>query len=182
MNYAKYRSILIYAIPFLMLLHPSFVLSETLQKEIFKGDTTGPIIINSNTFEVDNKNNIVIFNGDVDAKRDDLTISCQKMLLYYHGQPEKQDSEKDEASIDRIIATGEVKIRQPDVGLITAEKAVYYQDSEKLVLTGKPVVKQGDDFLTGSMITLFLRDNRSIVEGSEDNKARAVIFPKNRKR
>ena len=182
MKYAKYRSILIYAIPFLMLLHPSFVLSETPQKEIFKGDTTGPIIIKSNTFEVDNKHNIVIFTGDVDAKSDNLTISCQKMFLYYHGQPEKKDSEKNDTSIDRIIATGEVEIRQSDFGLVTAEKAVYYQDSEKLVLTGEPVVKQGDDFVTGSMITLFLSDNRSIVEGSEDNKARAVIFPKNRKR
>ncbi|MBW2609171.1 MAG: lipopolysaccharide transport periplasmic protein LptA [Deltaproteobacteria bacterium] len=181
MNYIKYRSVL-YIIPLLMLFHPSFVLPKAPQEEILKTDTSGPIVIKSNTFEIDNKKNIVTFTGDVNARRDNLTINCQKLLLYYHNQPGIKDPEKGEMSIDRIIATGEVKIRRSDVGLATAEKAVYYQDDEKVVLTGKPVVKQGDDFVEGSMITLFLKENRSIVEGSEDNKARAVIFPKSRKR
>ena len=63
-----------------------------------------------------------------------------------------------------------------------AEKAVYYQNDEKVVLTGKPVVKRGNDFVEGSKITLFLKEKRSIVEGAEDKKARAVLIPRSKKR
>jgi len=63
-----------------------------------------------------------------------------------------------------------------------AEKAVYYQDDEKAVLTGNPVVKQGDDFIEGSVITLFLKENRSVVEGSEVKKVRVILFLKNGKK
>ena len=50
-----------------------------------------------------------------------------------------------------------------------------------MVLTGNPVVKQGNDFVEGSTITLFLKEERSIVESSEGGKVRAVIFPKEKK-
>ena len=63
-----------------------------------------------------------------------------------------------------------------------AEQAIYYQSDERVVLTGKPVVKQGNDFVEGAKITLLLKENRSIVEGSEDSKVRAVLSPKNKKR
>jgi lipopolysaccharide export system protein LptA len=63
-----------------------------------------------------------------------------------------------------------------------AEKAVYYEDDEKVVLTGKPVVKQGNDFVEGSKITLYLKEKRSLVEGSKDQKVRAVLFPRREKR
>jgi lipopolysaccharide export system protein LptA len=64
-------------------------------------------------------------------------------------------------------------ITRPDRGTATAEKAVYYQDSEKIVLTGNPVVKDGDGFEGGgSTITLYLKEDRYVVEGSKDDKAR----------
>ena len=168
---------LFYVIPaILILLCPTATRPETTQKRIKKGPTQGPIVIKSNTFEIDNKNNMVTFTGDVDAKRDDFTVNCQKMILYYHRGPDNKGYGNEGAAIDRIIATGQVKIRQSGGGLATAEKAIYYQNDDKMVLTGNPVVKQGDDFVEGSTITLYIKDNRSVVKGSDKNKARAVLF------
>ena len=42
-------------------------------------------------------------------------------------------------------------------------------------------MKQGEDFVEGDVITLFLKENRSIVESAGDKKVRAVIFPKQEK-
>jgi len=75
-----------------------------------------------------------------------------------------------------------VKIIRPDGSSATAEQATYYQAQEKVVLTGKPVVKQGNDFVEGSSITLLLRENRSIVKGSKGKKAKAVLTPRSMKR
>jgi lipopolysaccharide export system protein LptA len=139
---------------------------------------TGSIVVKSKSLEVDNKRKVVVFAGDVDARKDDLVITCQEMLLYYTDHPADKGSGKVGVKIDKIVATGDVKITQPDGALATAEKAIYYDQDEKVVLTGKPVVKQGNDFVEGSSITLFLKEKRSVVEGSEDEKVRAVIFPK----
>jgi lipopolysaccharide export system protein LptA len=165
----------------LSLLWPSGVLPEVFGKEA-KNAQNQSIVINSNSLEIDNQRKIVTFTGDVDARQDDLIINCQKMVLYYIEEQTEKASKNPGLKIDKIVATGQVKITRPDGGSATAEKATYYQDDEKVVLTGKPVVKQGDDFVEGSMITLFLRENRSVVEGSENKKVRAVLSPRKGKR
>ncbi|MBW1668411.1 MAG: lipopolysaccharide transport periplasmic protein LptA [Deltaproteobacteria bacterium] len=147
-----------------------------------EGEQKQTIVIKSKTLEVDNKRRIVTFTGEVDARKDDMTITCQKMVVYYVGQPEAKGKGKEGLRIDRIIATGNVKIIRPDGSSATAEQATYYQAQEKVVLTGKPVVKQGNDFVEGSSITLLLRENRSIVKGSKGKKAKAVLTPRSMKR
>ena len=141
----------------------------------------GPMVITSKTLEADDKQKQVIFAGDVEGKRDDFTVFCQKLVVYYEKAAEQKESEKTSARIDKIVATGAVKIIRAEGGVATGEKAVFYQKGEKLVLTGKPVVKQGEDFVEGDVITLFLKEDRSIVESNKDKKVRAVIFPKQEK-
>jgi lipopolysaccharide export system protein LptA len=177
----KHLNYTILLISLLIFIYPTPLLSETSQKETKKADSD-PITIRSNSLEIDNKKKIVTFSGNVDAKTPDFTITCHKMLVFYHDKPSLKDSGKEEIRIEKIIATGDVKINRPDGGLATAEKAVYYQNDEKVVLTGKPVVRQGNDFVEGSKITLFLKEKRSVVEGSEGRKIRAVLFPRSEKR
>ena len=182
MKHLKHRLIILFFIPILISIYPTLAIPEATEIEAFKGEGSGPIVVRSNSFEIDNTQYIVTFTGDVDAKRDDFTINCEKMLLYYQNLSGNENPGKIQASIDKIVATGKVRISRQAGGLAMAEKAVYYSEDERVVLTGKPVVKQGDDFVEGSTITLFLKENRSIVEGSEDSKARAVLFPKRDKR
>ena len=62
-------------------------------------------------------------------------------------------------------------------GTAIADSAVYHQALETIVLTGNPVVKQENNYVEGNRITLFLKEDRSVVEGAGDNRAKAVIFP-----
>ncbi|MCJ7593199.1 MAG: lipopolysaccharide transport periplasmic protein LptA [Desulfobacterales bacterium] len=173
--------LLLYMISIIGLLAPSAAWTEDLNKggAKFPGQS---IVIRSDTLEIDNQKKTVVFSGNVDAKREDLAITCQKMVLYYDELPTIKAGDKTELKIDRIIASGGVKITRPDGSSATAEQATYYQDSEKVVLTGKPKVTQRNDSVEGSVITLFLRENRSTVEGSGDQKVRAIIAPRDVKR
>ena len=150
-------------------------------KKASEPNKASQIIIKADSLEIDDQNQIVIFTGNVDAREKEFVINCQKMVLYYKDQSTQSVSETGEVNIDRIIATGDVKITRPNGGLATAEQALYYRNDEKLILTGKPKVKQGDDYVQGSKITLFLKENRSVVEGSKDDKVRAVYSPRNNK-
>lgn len=155
---------------------PGPAAAEGLQDQLQKGDQ-GPIVIRSKALEMNDARKVVIFEGDVDAKRGDFRINCQRMVVHYENAPQKKENTKTGTKINKIVATGDVKILRDQGGLATAEKAVYYQADETLVLTGKPIVKKGDDSVEGDRITIFLRENRSVAEGSEDKKVKAVIFP-----
>ncbi|MBN2124116.1 MAG: hypothetical protein JW821_07470 [Deltaproteobacteria bacterium] len=133
------------------------------------------IVIHSNALELDNKKRIVTFEGEVEARSEDFTIYCEKMTASYLAPTGGPNQEKDKLSIDKIIAEGKVKIIRSEGGEATAGHAVFYQKDKKLVLTGNPVVRQGKDFVEGARITLFLEENRSIVEGADGQQVRAVL-------
>ena len=159
-----FKSKLAFLILALILTFSASALPEVSHSEVRKVET-GAVVIKSNSLEIDNSRKMVIFTGDVDARKDDFIINCQKMFLYYNDTPSDRDSGKVEIDIDKIVAAEHVTITRSDGGLATAEEAIYYQDGEKVVLTGNPVVKQGSDFVEGSRITLFLKERRSVVEG-----------------
>ncbi len=173
MKTLRYLSYYIIPVIITCFIWPSGAFSEPAKESSSK---TPSIVIKANTLEVDNNDKVVTFTGDVDAKKDDFTITCQRLRLHYRGMFSSETSEKFE--VEQIIATGKVKITQTDGGYATAEKAVYNEKAGKFILTGQPMVKQGNDFVEGAKITLFLNEKRSIVEGSKDKRVRAVIFPK----
>jgi lipopolysaccharide export system protein LptA len=67
-------------------------------------------------------------------------------------------------SVNQIEATGRVKIEK-DSGSATCEKAIYYHDGDKIVLTGNPVAWDKGTRVSGKQITMFLAEDRSVVEG-----------------
>ena len=175
------RNLFIFVIlPFLSLVVPLSSSAES-EKKTPEAKNDSQIVIKADTLEIDDQNQIVTFTGNVNAREKEFVINCQKLVVYYKDLPAQQVSEPGEVNIDKIIATGEVTITRPNGGLATAEKASYFRNDEKLVLTGKPKVKQGDDYVQGSKITLYLKENRSVVEGSKDDRVRAVYSPRNNK-
>jgi lipopolysaccharide export system protein LptA len=156
------------------------VFGETLRDTALSKEG-GPIIIKSETLEVDDNNKVVTFTGGVNAQKDDFVIDCEKLLVFYRQTPKERGSEESGTTIDRIVATGNVTITRAKGGMATAGKAVYYQQDDKIVLTEGPMVKQGMDFVEGDRIILLLKENRSVVESSADNKVKAVIHPRGQK-
>lgn len=67
-------------------------------------------------------------------------------------------------AVSSIEATGKVKIFKAD-GQATCRKAVYDGATEKIVLTGDPVAWQKGTRVTGQKITMYLAEDRSVVEG-----------------
>lgn len=177
----SYTAFLAFALMFLPLLGgPVFSADFNLAKD--RDGQEGPLVITSSTLEIDNEKKTVTFTGKVNAKKDEWVIHCNKMILFYDEETAKSVTNTEKMRVDKIVAIGDVRILRSGGGEAAAQEAVYYQADERIILTGKPVVKQGEDFVEGSKITLFLRENRSVVEGSEEEKARAVITPRSERR
>ena len=167
----------------------SFIFLLSLQQIAFSQEskassqisTENPIVIHSNTLELDQEKKLVVFEGDVKAKTEGMIIDCQKMLVYYLGNPTTEEADTESDRIDKIIALGDVVIDRYAAGIARAGKAVFHKDEEKIVLTENPVVQQGPDYVEGQRITIFLNESRSIVEGDENKRVKATIFPKEKK-
>jgi len=133
-----------------------------------KGAQQAPIVVTSERMESNDTNKTVVFLGNVIAEKGDVTIYSDRMEVY---------SNKETNKISRIVADGHVRIVQQGGKNATGEHAVYYDDEQKVVLTGNPKAWQGENVVTGTEITSYLKENRSVVQGSPQTRVRAVIVP-----
>ena len=127
-----------------------------------------PITIKSDRMEVLQNQKVVVFSGHVVAKKKGLTIYADRLLVYYGTKDGKKE-------VRKLVAIGHVKINK-DNWLARAGKAVYFKDLEKIVLEDHPEIWQGDNTVKGARITLFLNEDRYVVESEPGEKAEAVIF------
>ena len=130
-------------------------------------DKKQPIEITAQQLEVIQQQRQSIFTGDVIAQQGDMTLTADKLTVFLQ---EKQDQ------IDRLVAAGAVKVVQLD-RVASADRAVYYQLEEKLVLTGHAIVVQSKNKVSGDEIVIYLKENRSVVKSSDGGRVKAVIVP-----
>lgn len=152
---------------------------NSLTDKLVQSDS--PLHISSDRMEVLQKDRFIMFEGHVTIEQDDLTITANRMKVFAAASGKQKGKEKDSQSammekIDRIEVEGNVRISQRDK-LATSEKAVYYHHEQKIVLMGRPVVSQGKDKVQGRLITLYIAQGKSVVEGGEETPVQAVLHP-----
>jgi len=126
-----------------------------------------PVHVQSERLEAEGDLNRVAFFGEVVARQGDLIIYADELTVTY--APE-------EKAMQRAEARGHVRVVRGDQ-VATAEHAVYDSLAETITLTGDPRVRQGESYLVGSAITIYLRDRRSVVHGAEGGRVNAVFAP-----
>jgi len=133
-------------------------------------DKSKPIDIVSDTMEGFDKEKMVIFKGSVIAKQDDLYIFTDMIETYMN-----QESNE----ISKAYAKGNVKIVQQD-RTATAQEAFFDNIKREIVLKGDVVVFQGQDKITGNVITYYINEDKVVVEGEPEKRARAVLTPRSK--
>jgi lipopolysaccharide export system protein LptA len=126
-----------------------------------------------------NQENQAVFDGAVVLTRGTLVVYSDRMVVSFGNQeagaaepktakapstPAKGPDTVSNRAVTQIEATGRVKIER-DAGNATCQKAVYYRDEDKIVLTGDPVAWDKGTRVSGKRITMFLGEDRTVVEG-----------------
>jgi lipopolysaccharide export system protein LptA len=120
-----------------------------------------PTIITSEILIADSKAKTALFERSVVAKKGDMTLYADKMMVYY--SEEKEGS----ASIKKIEAEGNVKLIKGDRVVISKMATYFAEPEERVVFTGEPKATEGENVITGTKMTYYLKDDRSIVENSK---------------
>lgn len=135
-----------------------------------------PVHIVSDKLEAYQQQQKVIFIGNVVAKQGELTIRGDRMTIFYLERENPQPNEEGLAGkVDRIEVDGGVHISQKNI-VATGEHVVYFNEENKIILTGNPRVERGKDSIQGEKITLFLDTEKSVVEGGPTQPVEATIY------
>ena len=139
---------------------PSPPVAEERAKRGFGFDlreSSQPIRIKSDGLEWDYKGHVVTFRGNVIANQEDVTLYSDRMVIYY---------DETTSEVTQIVAEGAVRIVQLD-RRATGEKAVFHNAEKKIVLTGRPVIRQGKNVVIGEKITILIDRDWVEVEGAD---------------
>ncbi|MDI3466660.1 MAG: hypothetical protein OJF50_005481 [Nitrospira sp.] len=151
-----------------------------------------PTTITSKKMTVRNQDSQAVFEETVVLTRGPLIVHSDKMIVLFTprnadplqpsgGGTDQHESVRNSSapkehntvstisnrSVNRVEAIGDVhrvKIKYEN-GNATCQKAVYFVDGEKIVLTGDPVAWEKGTRVSGKQITIFLAEERSVIEG-----------------
>jgi lipopolysaccharide transport protein LptA len=130
------------------------------------GNQKGPINIKSDSLNLDYQNKAIVFTGHVHAVQASGDLTSDTLKVQY-GQ--------NFSDLKMTYADGNVRMSQ-GTRWITSDHAVLDQTKHMLKFLGNPVVHDGEDQITGSVITVDLVSGKSTVENP-----RVVIFPRESK-
>jgi lipopolysaccharide export system protein LptA len=140
-----------------------------------QADLGSPIRITADAVESDHSMQWLEFRGNVTATQEDVVITADGIKVFYKSG---RDASGVTTAIEKIVSQGNVKIVfDHEKKTAVAEKAVYTADPKVLVLSGGgPTVWSGKNVIRGEKITLFLAEDRTVVEGGENTQVDATFF------
>jgi lipopolysaccharide export system protein LptA len=132
-------------------------------------ETRQPTTVTADHLEVSLKERRAIYTGNVVVKTTDLTVTASRMEF---------DFDENMEAVERMVAVGDVHISHREGTKAVSERATYYVLQDKVVLEGHPKAWREENMVSGTRITLFIKEDRQIVEGDESERVTAIIVPK----
>jgi lipopolysaccharide export system protein LptA len=162
-----------------------------------------PIQIEAATLEVQDKNKMATFSGDVQVIQGDTTIKCQSLVVFYGAErgsgpgqtvvattpptasappgtkvPPGTAMPQGAHDIRRIEARGGVTVISKDQNA-SGDLGVYDLKKKTITLTGNVVVSQGKNVLHGDRVVVDTTTGNAHIESgaASQNRVRALIQP-----
>ncbi|MBI2524819.1 MAG: lipopolysaccharide transport periplasmic protein LptA [Candidatus Rokubacteria bacterium] len=132
-------------------------------------DKGAPVTVDADRLESMQKEGLVIFTGNVVARQNNSTQYADRMEVYLDAGGDR---------IIRTVSSGSVRIVTKDCRTGMARRAEYHDAEQRVVLIGDARVWQEENVVTGERITIFLAEDRSVVEGGRQERVKAVFYPK----
>jgi lipopolysaccharide export system protein LptA len=136
-------------------------------------DRSQPVTVDADRMERFGKENLVVFTGNVVARQNHSVQYAERMEVYLD---EKGDR------IVRTVSTGGVRIVTTDCRTGTAQRAEYVDLDQRVVLSGNARVWQDDNVVSGDTVTIYLSQDRSVVQGAKQERVKAVFHPRDEKK
>jgi lipopolysaccharide export system protein LptA len=132
-----------------------------------KDDKNGPVVVDADSLDSFQKQGLAIFKGNVIARQNNSVQYADKMEVYTDFKTDR---------VERVVSTGNVRIITRDCRMGTAERTEYYDAEQRVVLIGNARVWRDSDVVTGERITIYIAEDRSVVEGGKQERVKAIFY------
>ncbi len=142
--------------------------SHAVNPKQYLGKKELPIHITADKLTAFDKKGIYIFEGDVVAKRGDVTLKSDRMKVIKNLKT---------GQIEKVICTGHVVITKENKRA-TGDKAIYEANRSMVILIGNAKVVSGKNKIEAGRIVYYL--DKDYVVSQADNKTKRVevtIYP-----
>jgi lipopolysaccharide export system protein LptA len=126
-----------------------------------------PLTVDSDKMERFGKASLIIFTGNVVARRDNSVQYADRLEVYMDEKGER---------VMRTVSTGAVRIITKDCRTGTAQRAEYFDLDQRVVLSGNARVWQDDNVVSGDTITIYVAQDRTIVEGAKQERVKGIFY------
>lgn len=133
-----------------------------------------PIAIDADSLEVLQEEGKAIFQGNVVATQDTLTLKASRMSVFYGDGAKNADDGSASAlgSLDRIDVEGNVELRTPDESAQSAS-GMYDAKKNTVFLFGDVTLRRGGNVLHGSRLVYNMEHGKSVLLGAAGGDASA---------
>jgi lipopolysaccharide export system protein LptA len=128
-----------------------------------------PVDVEADRLESNQKDGLVIFTGNVIARHNNSTQYADRMEVYLDPGGDR---------VLRTVSTGTVRIITRNCRTGTAQRAEYYDAEQKVILIGDARVWEDENVVTGERITIFIAEDRSLVEGGAQGRVKGLFYPR----
>jgi lipopolysaccharide export system protein LptA len=147
-----------------------------------------PVHIEADRMVSRQKQNAIIFTGNVAASQGELTIHADEMTVYHYKSSENKQTQnpeqqkKDSPKIKQLHAIGNVKIVMGDL-VATGNEMNFFAEKKKVIITGNTKVWQNNNLVTGEKIELDLNTETTTIEPDKEGggRVKAILYPGNDK-
>ena len=126
-----------------------------------------PVTVDADSLESMQKEGLSVFKGSVVARQNNSVQYADRMEVYTDAKTDR---------IERVVSIGNVRIITRDCRMGTALRAEYYDGEQRVVLIGNARVWRDADVVTGERITMYLAEDRSLVEGGKQERVKAIFY------
>lgn len=133
----------------------------------FELNKKDPIYITSDWMEVDQKKSTITYKGRVVMVQAEMTMRSEALTAHYDPEMKR---------MGQIVAEGKVNATQGD-RVATGEKVVFDDKAKTVTLTGNPIMRQGNNQVSGTRVIYFIEQDRAVAEGDGKIRVQATIFP-----
>jgi len=156
------------------------------EQTILKKQFNEPMEITSDRMEAFNDKKLIIFSGNARITQGKNVLKSDRLLLYYKGKLKTENqkggiSTEQNDNLEKIDAQGNVSFTQEE-RTAQGDQAIYYKESNKIVITGNALLNEGSNSNRGDRVTIFINENKGLVESDTQNQVKAVIYPQSRKK
>jgi lipopolysaccharide export system protein LptA len=152
----------------------------------FSQNRDKPVQINAATLEVQDKDKMATFTGNVRMVQGDTTLRCPKLVVFYEQDPSASapgsgapaEAQPSQQQIKRLEAVGGVIVTQKDQ-TATGDKGVFDMKSNSVTLLGGVVLTQGQNVAKAQRLVTDLTTGTSRLECDNPNACRVSTILQN---